>query len=427
MLVMGHSASTFSTDFRSPPRPPASKKGPRQMLKESVIAEIYAVRYLGHLQIRGHPNAQNSGFTLAAIEKLLGAATVPATDEDNTNNEAGILGGAFKTMLMPNRGKESLLPKFAKSHRLTTSQLLMALESSMTNESFAFNVNYFTLHMRCFRLLRTIVAEMGPVFIKYFGPQYLEKESQLPFVVGYIFRAVSRSSKVGEVYLPKIKSDEGSKMLIQVSQIVARFIKSEGEVEIEKVKEVSQVFLGFELEPEVDFPTLDRDALKTTVQAFNALPRRKVIPASEAPTGLGPNHWHFSLRKVGHRLDPPDCVYLVSPENEMMHVAAPDQGSPILSLPTLSDQADMVVFLLLGAFVKGVLKGNHAHHAKFAPWSWSCNDASLAQTVENKLKEYGVREEMCIVQHGTEAENELCEGVWATLKSHIIRDFTPKK
>ncbi|TVY20665.1 hypothetical protein LARI1_G001186 [Lachnellula arida] len=424
MLVMGYSASTFSTNFQPNPRPNASKKGPRQMLRDSVIAEIYAVRYLPHLQIRGHPNAQNSGFTLTAIEKLLGAATAPSTDEDNTNNEAGMLGGAFKTMSMQNRPKKSLLPKFAKSHRLTTLQLLMALESSMTNESFDFNVNYFSLHMRCFRLLRTIVAEMDPVFIKYFGPQYLEKESQLPFLVGYIFQAVSTSSKAGDVYFPKIKSDEkGSKMLIQVSQIVARFIESEGEVEIEKVKKVSQVFGGFEFETDVVSPTLDRDALKTTVEAFNALPRRKVIPASEAPTGLGPNHWHFSLRNVGNRLNPPDVVYLVSPENEMIHVAAPDKGSPILSLPTLADKADMVVFLLLGSFVKGVLKGNHAHHAKFAPWSWSCNDAALAQTVEKKLKEYGVREEMCIVQHGTEAENELCEGVWATLKKKDCDSF----
>ncbi|TVY35480.1 hypothetical protein LSUB1_G004598 [Lachnellula subtilissima] len=428
MLVMGYSASTFSTDIRlNPRRPNASKKGPRQMLGESVIAEIYADRYLRHLKA-GDQDAQHSGFTLAAIEKLLEASTVPATDKDNTNNAADVLGGAFKTILMQNRPKKGLLPKFARSHRLSTLQLLTALEYSMSHESFASNVNYFSLHMRCFRLLRTIVAEMDPVFIKYFGPMYLEKEPQLPFLVGYIFQAVSGSSKAGEVLFPKIKSDEqGSKMLIQVSRIVARFIESEGEVETEKVKEASQVFEGFELETDIVSPTLDRVALKTTIQAFNVLPRRKTVPVSMVPTGPGPNHWHFSLRKVSHSLDPPDVVYLVSPENGLMHVGAPAQGSPILSLPTLADQADMVVLLLLGSFVKGVLKGDHAHHAKFAPWSWSCNDEALAKIVENKLKEYGVREEMCIVHYGNVAENELCEGVWATLKDHIVTGFRPQR
>ncbi|TVY48091.1 hypothetical protein LOCC1_G002055 [Lachnellula occidentalis] len=418
MLVMGYSASTFSTDIRLGPRPNASKKGPRQMLGESVIAEIYADRYLRHLKAPD-PNAENSGFTLAAIEKLLEAGTMPATDDDNTNND--FLGGAFKTILMQIQPKKSLLPKFARSHRLTTLQLLTALESSMTNETFAFNVDYFSLHRRCFRLLRTIVAEMEAVFLKYFGPMYLEKESQLPFVVGYIFQVVSGSSKASEVFFPKIKSDEhGSKMLVQVSQIVARFIESEGEVAIEKVKEASQVFGGLEFETHVVSPTLDRDALKTTVQAFNALPRMQDMPVSNVPTGPGPNHWHFSVRQVGHELDPPDVVYLVSPDNAMMHVAAPAQGSPILSLPTLADQADMVVLLLLGSFVKGVLKGSQAHHAKFAPWSWSCNEATLAEAVEKKLKDHGVREEMCIVRHGNEAENKLCEGVWAMMKNHLV-------
>ena len=232
MLVMGYSATAFSTNKRSNARATASKKGPRQMLGESVIAEIYADRYLRHFESRDQ-DAQNSGFTLVAIEKLLETATVPATDEDNTNSQVGLLGGAFKTILMQNRPKKALFPKFAKSRRLTTLQLLTALESSMTNESFAFNVNYFSLHMRCFQLLRTIVAEMDAVFIKYFGPIYVEKESELPFLVGYIFQVVAGSSKAGEFFFPKIKSDEqGSRILTEVSRIVARFIESEGEVEI---------------------------------------------------------------------------------------------------------------------------------------------------------------------------------------------------
>jgi hypothetical protein len=261
---------------------------------------------------------------------------------------------------------------------------------------------------------------MDAVFIKHFGPMYVEKESQLPFLVGYILQVVAGSSKAGEALFPKIKSDEqGSKILMEVSRIVARFIESEGEVEIEKVKEASRVFDRLALAKPVDSPTLNMEALKTTAEAFNALPRKQTVP-----TGPGPNHWRFSVRSVGPRLNPPDIVYLISPANALMHVAAPAKGSRILSLPTPPAQADMVASLLLESFVKGVLKGDQAHHAKFATWTWSCNDAALAEIVEEKFKALGVREELCNVQRGSEERNGLPDEIWAMMKDKIVREFT---
>lgn len=394
------------------------------MLSESVIAEIYSDRYSRHFETRDE--VQKFGFTLAAIEKLLAEAVTGAENEDDsTNTEAGLAGGASKKIPKRNRPKKSLPSKFARTHRLTTIQLLTALESSMHHESFAFNVDYFSLHIRCFQLLRTIATELDSMFIKYFGPAYIEKESQLLFLVGYIFQVVAGGSKAAEVYFPKIRGDvHGSKILVETSQIIAKLIKSEGEVEVEKVKKASPVFDGLSLaEKHVDAPTLSMEALKTAARALNSLPRKRMVPSRTAPNGQAVNHWHFSLRNVDPRMDPPDIVFLINPA-ALMHVAAPSRGMPILTLPSLSDQADMVVLLLLESFTKGVLKGDQAHHPKFAPWTWSCNDAALAKAVENKLKALGVRKELCTVQTGSEYHNEMSDEVWDMMKRQLVTKYT---
>lgn len=417
MLVMGYLATMFSSDRRASTITP-SKTGPRQMLRESVIAEIYGNRYLRHFESRDAAS-QDSGFTLAAIEKLLEeAAVVPETA--STSNDVGFSGGAFKTILARNRGEESLLSKFAKSRKLTTIQLLTTLESSMGNESFAFNVDYFSLHMRCYGLLRTIQAEMSDVFTKYFGPHYLEAESQLPFLVGYIFQVVAGSAKAGEVIFPD--QERGSKILTQVSKLLAELIEKEGEVEIEKVKKASRVFGGLEFERHYDAPTLKADELNAMVQAFNKLPRNETVP-NLTPTTQGPNHWHFSLRTVNHRFDPPDLVWLISPDNALIHCAVPKRGSPIISL-TPTDQVDMVVFMLLGAFVGGVLKGERAGLPKFVPWTWSCDDATLAKNVESKLSSLGVRKELCTVKIAPEKDKKLSDEIWSGMQEGFIRRYT---
>ncbi|TVY78229.1 hypothetical protein LSUE1_G004193 [Lachnellula suecica] len=394
MLVLGHSATTFSANRRANTGLAISKKGPRQMLKISIIAEIYSKPYLKVLETRDQ-HSLDSGFTLAAVEKLLEEAA--ATADNKPSSEAG----AFTSRLIQNRPKIDP-SKVAKSRRLTTIQLLTALASSMTHETFAFNVNYFSLHMRCFRLLRAIAAagEMNALFVKYIGPMYIERESELPILI--LFGGM----KSGAVLFPNIRNDgRGSKILFEANRIV---------------NEVSNILTRIEWNREVNPPTLNLETLESAVEEFNALPRHKKIP-----TGPGPNHWHFSIRSVGPRLSPPDLVYLISPANDKMHVAATPKGEHILTLPTLSDQADMVVLLLLLSFVGGLLKGEDARFPKFAPWTWSCNDAALAREVEGKLKLYGVRDELCTVLSGSVeingmSEDELSDDVWAGLRDELI-------
>jgi hypothetical protein len=419
MLVMGHSASTFAVNRRTT-EISASKKGPRQMLVDSVIAEIYAARYSRAIATR---ESENQVFTLDAIEKLLAAATLdPKTSEENHTTQTGFVSGHLKTVLLHNRPGESLSSKFVKSRKLTTIQLLTALEACMAKESFALSVDYFSLHMRCFELLRTIRREMDQVFIKYFGPMYTERESEYPFLVGYIFMIVFGGSQASETLFRKMRSHEkGSKALIQASEIVARIIKKEGSTEIEKVKKESHIFGGLELQREVQTPPAKKENLEEKVKAFNKLPRPKTVPSRDGSQKL--NHWQFSIRNVDPTFDPPDIVFFTNLEAFKMHVAAPQKGIHIISSPSQAVQIDTVAFLLLDSFVGGLLKGADAGLPKFAPWSWACDDKFVSKALEERLRELGVREELCAVHVASDEEVEMAESVWDSMREKIVANF----
>jgi hypothetical protein len=93
-------------------------------------------------------------------------ATVPETDDEKNQHVKGLSGQTLED----EQSKQETLSKFTRSRRLTTVELLNALETKMHNESFASNVNYFSLHIRCVKLLQTMMAEMDPVFVNCCGP-----------------------------------------------------------------------------------------------------------------------------------------------------------------------------------------------------------------------------------------------------------------
>lgn len=154
--------------------------------------------------------------------------------------------------------------------------------------------------------------------------------------------------------------------------------------------------------------------MEATVQAFNNLPRPRTTP-----TGL-PNHWYFTIRHVP--LNPPgDLVHLVHPQSEYIHCAGPRQ---ILSLPSPAAQADVVVSLLLESFVSDMNKGPNGERLNtpiFAPWSWGTKDAELARAIEAKLKDIGVRKELCTVQYGSREDENISNESWSGFFSQLTK------
>jgi hypothetical protein len=248
MLALGHSASTFAPNQRDEFKLAVSKSGPRQMLKESRMAEIFSHQFFRYGETRSQ-GIGSSSTTLAAIEDLL-AETVAnlSASESNDLDETGSMNQELKATLMPDRPKNRMPVRPASVPKLTAVKLLQALESVMYVETFAFRVDYFSLQTRCFRLLRTIKSEMQSTFVKYYHPMFIEKESELPMLAGYIFRVVSGGEKEYEMIPKELRSYEnGSKILLEVGELLDKMIAKEGEVEIAKVKLASHVFKRFEL------------------------------------------------------------------------------------------------------------------------------------------------------------------------------------
>ncbi|OAL53575.1 hypothetical protein IQ07DRAFT_677068 [Pyrenochaeta sp. DS3sAY3a] len=76
-------------------------------------------------------------------------------------------------------------------------KLLAILRAGMHAEIMELSYDYLTLHRFCWRLLRAVKDSCRDQLIKMYGPEYIEKESQLPFLVGYIFMAATNAKQMG--------------------------------------------------------------------------------------------------------------------------------------------------------------------------------------------------------------------------------------
>ena len=112
-----------------------------------------------------------------------GTADTPATDS---------IAGTPKKKNKKNKKKK----KNSKSKRARTAtpsdfvfQLAMAVQAEVPEVSF----NYFRMHRYCWAMLENIDAHLGPRLKELFDDNYLDNQTQLPFLVGYIFMVSSRT------------------------------------------------------------------------------------------------------------------------------------------------------------------------------------------------------------------------------------------
>jgi hypothetical protein len=202
-LVMGYSATSFGRNIRDGGRPRASKHGPREMIKTSTMADVF------HGEICG--SQPRSDITFHKIEQAI--TKVSPERKSGTRSEG-------------------------KARPFTSVSFLSSLQAQIESESLALNMNYVGLHIRCFNLLRDIKLKLDPDFRKYLGPNYVERESEFPFLVGYLFLIATQSGKAGEILL-KVRSDSVKSMiLLKAGDILRDLVNKEGNREMERVRSV---------------------------------------------------------------------------------------------------------------------------------------------------------------------------------------------
>jgi hypothetical protein len=79
--------------------------------------------------------------------------------------------------------------KLAQGDRLDPSLLTESLMLALQAETLEFVFPYFELHRTCWQLLRDVKQRCNSLLMEKFTPDYMTSETQLPWVVGYLFWA----------------------------------------------------------------------------------------------------------------------------------------------------------------------------------------------------------------------------------------------
>lgn len=239
MLSMGYSASNFASNRRRD-TPAVSPRGPRSLAQLCKAGELFVGRYC--------KNDRAVAWTRESIQQIIDAKM----DDDSEGEESDSSHPqATKTEKKPKKVKTSATgslikkPK-AEKHATTTLDFLNDLANALHAEALELSVDYLRIHRFCWMLLRRVNEACRPKLLEMYGGGYLEKENQLPFVVGYIFMTATRTSRVANLLLPRRGDVEvSSRLLSTAARSIEEMIDSgAGAIEID----ILEKYFDFELD-----------------------------------------------------------------------------------------------------------------------------------------------------------------------------------
>ncbi|TEA17734.1 hypothetical protein C8034_v010026 [Colletotrichum sidae] len=159
-----------------------SRAGPRGIKQGAPVSSIFAERYVN--------GASNVEWTAEYVEKIISRSEWGEQEQPS----AGIPPSVTK-INDPKKPQEirsgRQQKQAAKDGRLSPDQLVRSLALALQSESLEFAYPYLLLHRWCWQLLRAIKERCDPLLREIFTAAYMEKETELPFVVGYILLANS--------------------------------------------------------------------------------------------------------------------------------------------------------------------------------------------------------------------------------------------
>jgi hypothetical protein len=111
--------------------------------------------------------------------------------------------------------------------RLPAAKCLGLVRDLVHAEMIEVSFDYFRMHRQCWRLLRAVKDQCRDHLIRFYGPDYIEKESQLPFVVGYVLMTASRTQQAGELLKARQPGVEvTSRVLEEAKGVVGGMVES---------------------------------------------------------------------------------------------------------------------------------------------------------------------------------------------------------
>lgn len=259
-LTMGLSAQAFAPNRRKAKRGsevPHSSKGPRSLLEDTTpVSELYRAKLCGETdatEFLSFPDVdkiltRRSGRTgrgavfdryWSILQRIFtqspelreqfeqaqveGRADVSSRLAEESPTEAP----SKNTDQAPISGvrSEQRRQRWSNERSLNAGELLEALFDAVSDEVTILKFDYFGMHRTCWQMLRTLNERLGDDFKKYLGAGYLEREDQLPFVVGYIFQIAVTSQRIArECQLEGVGSY--SKIMSEAAAVLEGYLAS---------------------------------------------------------------------------------------------------------------------------------------------------------------------------------------------------------
>ena len=216
-LSMGYSATAFARNRRNGAAL-ASARGPRGLSPLCPIGALFAGRYCR--------NEDNVTWTPDTMKPIREAKVYDDNDDEKSDTISTKVKAAVSSSLIrkPERSGESI----------RTTDFLEDLANVLDAEAFELSIDYLRVHRFCWTLLRNVNDACKPQLLEMVGPGYLEKENQLPFVVGYIFMAATSTSQLANFLRAKRAGFEISSRLLVTAAIALHSMIENGAGEIER-------------------------------------------------------------------------------------------------------------------------------------------------------------------------------------------------
>ncbi|KAI1120570.1 hypothetical protein F5Y10DRAFT_258140 [Nemania abortiva] len=186
-LQMGTSAAAMNR-VRRKNTPLQSKAGSRGLKKSSPVLSMFRNRYIG--------NSSQVDFTPEQVSRIIELSLFEqeAGDDDEDFFSLGRIEDPRKLQekkKMLQEQKDKRRNRVPKSGNMPLDQLIKPLLLALHVEALEYAYPYLNMHRWCWRVLRAVKNSCDSILRQLYTPAYLEKEYQLPWMVGWIFMAAS--------------------------------------------------------------------------------------------------------------------------------------------------------------------------------------------------------------------------------------------
>ncbi|KGO37101.1 hypothetical protein PEX1_043610 [Penicillium expansum] len=211
-LSMGYSAANFAKNRRDQ-RPQASKNGPKSLTEQGSVALMFKERFC-------HGSKQTD-MTRADLQTIVEKAQWGAdTDGDRPYDMMKDVPGDIV------RNPTQRGPIHESHESMSAETLLRKLRLALQGEGPEITFDYFVTHRTCWLLLTKIKMACADQLRVLFGTGCIEKENQLPWMIGYIFLAASGVDRAANLAPKKQPGKVTSQLMFTAANVLDSMLAS---------------------------------------------------------------------------------------------------------------------------------------------------------------------------------------------------------